>query len=1107
MNNLLTGTEGIGALRSSVSKNQGFLGKDKLIPTKRNNPCALCGNTSGNCRETDNVRLCMTHTTGYETVPGYRFAKLTKDGLWGIWVANDSDTSSAAEQDAWHKEQRVRRKLRLRAKEKQRAQALAAAERDRHYRRLLAPLDLHPIDRQDLHRRGFTDQQIAAVGFKSVGQWQRLDGQYPKNLPGVVKEGRSLNTFATGYLCPVRNQDGLIVALQVRAREGDTRYYWLTSHTQNNPEGQGPNLASGELPLSHYNGGDRPWVAFCEGVGVKPYRASNRLGCAVVGAAGGQFAGSPEQVTTALVSGKTPVLVPDGGAIANHNVMRAYRGLADLVPGLQVLWWNQRTKAEGDVDEVDAATLDQARLIPWDEFEAMAGDEGDRHIPRHQSSVTPIKGLRRRPDLNIGNQEFKDALDQYPRSGLLAFAGGTGTGKGEAIAQLVASQRWLSVTTLRSLARDQAAGWGGVFANAGDRHGDTFLKDGQPVNGGAVCIPSLLATKGIHANVLVLDELPTIQDFLLCSALANKNGLRPLLIAELERRIRDADLVMVASADLTEDALAWVEGIRGGRAYLVQSERQPLAYPCHIFLPTTQKDQAIADYLNQARAADAAGTITVFHSDSKATADRVAGALLEQGIKPLLITVDTSGGAIESAFLESKGADLPTLRLQGFGAIVTSPSVKEGFSLKYHTQLIDSVWGVFEGCSITAEAIAQTLDRVRSHTIPRYVWVAERGRAYSKLSKEETTPAFMREFRKASTTTHALARRSLLTEVDILAGGIDWDNNPHIQLLAAIETQRNQGMKALRARVETILKGRGKTIHPYTPRATLDQARAVRLRLKAIRSQQRVTRAIAIKDSPDLTEDQVKELEGVENLTPEDKLSLEKYYLRQFYRLEKVTADDVLWDGGGDRRHTIRHLEQVLKPALAMAKTAETITQNTTTPQDWGKAALQSQVLAASGAASLIRDIWAGGVVRLEQDRIEAIATWLRANPELFTQAFNFSNLSKVSDRQIAFHLLDWVGITRTSTRTRENGKVTRSYSVDQVNLKKLKALVERRSHADPSPPTIDLLAGGGSLPEFADLPLAEALDLTETWLTATTLDEKRAVLAVVEEVRGAIAA
>jgi len=36
---------------------------------------------------------------------------------------------------------------------------------------------------------------------------------------------------------------------------------------------------------------------------------------------------------------------------------------------------------------------------------------------------------------------------------------------------------------------------------------------------------------------------------------------------------------------------------------------------------------------------------------------------------------------------------------------------------------------------------------------------------------------------------------------------------------------------------------------------------------------------------------------------------------------------------------------------------------------------------------------------------------------------------------------------------------------------------------------------------------LADALDLTETWLAATTTAEKRAVLAVVDELRGAIAA
>jgi len=553
--------------------------------------------------------------------------------------------------------------------------------------------------------------------------------------------------------------------------------------------------------------------------------------------------------------------------------------------------------------------------------------------------------------------------------------------------------------------------------------------------------------------------------------------------------------------------LEWIEEIRGEKAIVYRSERKSLKYQCKLFSPTTKKGQAIGDYLDHAVSAAAAEKMTLFHTDSKALAEQLAATLLEEGVKPLLITSRTSSDRVVVDFLTSKGAALPSMIKAGYGAIVTSPSVKEGLSVKLHTELIDSVWGVFQGVSIPVEAVCQTLDRVRSENIPRYLWVAEKGRNYSKISKGVTSAEVTRDLRDGSRLVHALVRRELTTDKDILAGGIDFENSRTVKLFASIEANKNLGMSAFRAGVVSILIGRGKEIIEHDASSTLDEARSLRVRLGVIRDRLAMERAIAIESAIELTEEQVTALEGIENLTPENKLSLEKFYLTQFYRLEQVTVEDVLWDGESKRRHAIRNFEQILNPALAMAKSAGTITQNTTTPQDWNRSVLQAKIMEDSGIASLIRDIWEERVDLLDQDRVEAIATKLRANPELFRLGFNFSNMSKVTDRQLVFYLLDWVGITRISTRARVNGHQIRRYSVDQANLEKLKTIVDRRSQAAPPPLTNELPGGGAALAEWQDLPLDEALELTETWLSATTIEEKRAVLAVVDEVREAIAA
>lgn len=171
-----------------------------------------------------------------------------------------------------------------------------------------------------------------------------------------------------------------------------------------------------------------------------------------------------------------------------HWSPEAGKGVDDLIVNQGVERWNE--------------VLASAR--PWQE---------------HQVESAIARRLSRKPDLHIGGDEFQAHADRLPSAGLIALHGGKGTGKGKAIAKLLKNRPYLSVTTLRSLARDQAASWDGGFVNQGDRHGDLLLKDGEPCNGGVVCVPSLLKTKGIRVDVLVLDELPAIQESAASTAL------------------------------------------------------------------------------------------------------------------------------------------------------------------------------------------------------------------------------------------------------------------------------------------------------------------------------------------------------------------------------------------------------------------------------------------------------------------------------------------------------------------------------------------------------------------------------------------------------------
>jgi hypothetical protein len=231
-----------------------------------------------------------------------------------------------------------------------------------------------------------TANLIKDWGVKSVQQWQRLDIDLPHTLPGISPDGRSLNTPYPGYLCPVQGSNGLLVALQVRTRNpqpDDPKYYWLTSATQRNPSGATPHLSNGELPLARFLPKElkHSWIGIAEGTGAKPLIASERLGIPVIGAAGGQWASSPEFFQQAVESNAElhPMIVlsPDAGQYdAKHkSVVNRCCAIWKLCNKLgyefRVLWWEQIDKSVGDIDEISDERLRAAKLLTFAQFESI----------------------------------------------------------------------------------------------------------------------------------------------------------------------------------------------------------------------------------------------------------------------------------------------------------------------------------------------------------------------------------------------------------------------------------------------------------------------------------------------------------------------------------------------------------------------------------------------------------------------------------------------------------------------------------------------------------------------------------------------------------------
>lgn len=398
----------------------------KYIPTSGVNPCPVCGDTRRRCRHLSNnpdIVLCMTATDANGAPPGWQFLKLTRDGLWGIVRRNFGEIDDAS-RSRWAEYWRNLRIERLRTEKARHAASLTEGERDKQIRDILGQLPLYSHHHEDLERRGLNSQLIKKGKFKSVSQWQKLDREVSYRLAGVSLGGRSLITPKSGYLCPIWNPFGQMIAWQLRVdnpADDAPKYLWASSRTKKRPNGATAHLQNGELPLTfctpvvqdeHAPKENTPdfslsYIGLAEGF-LKPWIIAQLRNQITIGAASGNFAGSPEtfkQYLTAAsleLSGTQNLLLwADAGAVANKNVMRQYRRTYELATRwgytLRVAWWGQLDKSCLDGDEYTGPF----EILTWAQFESLSRnplsfwDNVTRSLNKVKRLLHPRRGFTR----------------------------------------------------------------------------------------------------------------------------------------------------------------------------------------------------------------------------------------------------------------------------------------------------------------------------------------------------------------------------------------------------------------------------------------------------------------------------------------------------------------------------------------------------------------------------------------------------------------------------------------------------------------------------------------------------------------------------------------
>jgi hypothetical protein len=356
--------------------------------------CPVCQGIRRDCRE--HISTGRIHCRDLDAnPPGFRYVGENSLGFL-MWIEANSQQNSATPD---------RSEIRKASTAPPRP-VLSIEERDRQFRRICFqsgyPGSRH---RQDLIQRGLNEAQIEWAHREGL-LWTWASGA---DIPGVtidlpgVDSRRRLRQYR-GFAIAVPDPDGKILGAQIKPNFG--KYFWVSSETI---DGAGIYLPNGEVPIGFYRSPEVPKRAeinLAEGF-LKPLITAQRFGLIVIGAAGGHWIRSPKLLLAYLerasqeLGTNVVVLNADGGAVQNRDVLTQYRAACNQIQSwgyeIKIRWWGQTVKANGDIDEIDQATFDQASLISVDEFEAIAAQQENllvqelKHVLRKLTNRLPPK--------------------------------------------------------------------------------------------------------------------------------------------------------------------------------------------------------------------------------------------------------------------------------------------------------------------------------------------------------------------------------------------------------------------------------------------------------------------------------------------------------------------------------------------------------------------------------------------------------------------------------------------------------------------------------------------------------------------------------------------
>ena len=893
----------------------------RFTPTRRENPCPICENISGKCREhrDGEIYLCMSFSDAGlgEIQNGHKCIKPANGGNWATFKLDNTEEWTQEQRLEWQQSNQQRRQLQAKEDSERRRRSLPAVERDKQYREILAQLSLHSDDREDLLRRGFTDEQIELCCFRSVERYHELQNQFSDLLPGLTGDGKRLVVSSPGYLCPVRDIDGLIVACQIRLRTLPTsesnRYRWLSGKGQTlHLYGDG---LDGELPIGIFRPQGKPTgITLAEGTGAKPFLVSQRLNQIVIGAAGGQWASSEatfkhslDQASLELGGCKDITLCPDAGDVTNPQVMNRWQKVTALLRkwgwSVKFGWWGQVDKTHPDIDELESEAI---KFISPKNFWDIANhtkqqaqrDEKLRQERLKREAEDAIyqrlTTIQEKPwkVINTPKINLEELLTEPGAIYIVSSA--KGTHKTNALVPVVASHhRVLAWFNRVALGREECNRIGLTWKDDGLFYGKKN-KRGFCADSSFQFDPKILSEKGF----LLGDECDQVFAHIFGST-CNKDGKRPLILATLEAHIDTAihggGMALFMSADVTQREIDYLKALapEGCPVRLIVNEYKPdrgIVY----FDISSNPDGKIEELLMALEEGTPCFLIDDIKNGvrgCKSIAEYVRSVHPEWASKIIEINSDTSGDPFIIEYLKNiNEASKETLLLS------CSPSVVSGISIE--NGHFGGVFALLNGILTVSDA-SQAIARVRGAS-EIHLWAAEEGLAYE--ANRSTDPDEIKDWYRRNYEANCKHLLSFRAEYEPITG--EW-GSPHFDLFCKNAAYRNLCMSRLRERLEVRLEEEGYHL-VVEEDASSDM---VKNALKDCWNKIELAEARAIAAANLLSDTELEALQyRTTPLDPEEKRDLQKTLLFKWFGQELIEATTYEHDSG-----------EILKGYAAMA--------------------------------------------------------------------------------------------------------------------------------------------------------------------------------------------